>query len=205
MEKKITAGLFQYGCSDVPMQSEDVCWNNLVCTGYIADALENCCVISFDCCLWSYRWLHITSICFPCHATNMLGLFSIKGSFFPLKKYGAFMDDAGGKNKQTKLSLFHSGEANIHYTTDKSFALNIGLDLNWDNLARTSFILGRRHCCFEFGISQEQHHPSYLGRGRHLRGLRSRPSGKVNSTRWEAQWKDLMLRPCWRQWCRPKK
>lgn len=196
MEKKITAVLFQYGCSDVPMQSEDVCWNNLVCTGYIAGALENCCVISFDCCLWSYRWLHITSICFPCHATNMSRLFFHQGVFFPLKKWRLHGWCRWGKRK---LSLFHSGEANIHYTTDKSFALNIGWDLNWDNLARTSFIWGRRHCCFEFGISQEQHHPSYLGRGRHLRGLHSGPSGKVNSTRWEVQWKDLMRRPCWRQ------
>lgn len=175
----------------------EITWFALV---YIASALENCCVISFDCYLWSYRWLHITSICFPCHATNMSRLFFHQGVFFPLKKWRLHGWCRWGGKK--KLSLFHSGEANIHYTTDKSFALNIGWDLNWDNLARTSFIWGRRHCCFEFGISQEQHYPSYLGRGRHLRGLRSGPSGKVNSTRWEVQWRDLMRRPCWRQWAK---
>lgn len=128
------------------------------------------------------------------------GFFFHHGVFFPLKKWRLHgWCRSGEKNK---LSLFHSGEANIHYTTDKSFALNIGWDLNWDNLARTSFIWGRRHCCLEFGISQEQHHPSYLGRGRHLRGLHSGPSGKVNSTMWEVQWKDLMRRPCWRQWAK---
>lgn len=123
------------------------------------------------------------------------GFFShIEGSFSPLTKkglltWGMMMLVWGGK-KHPKLSLFHSGEANIHFTTDKSFAPDIELDLKLDNLARTSFIWGRRHCCFEFGISQEQHHPSYLRRGRHHGSLHSRPSGKVNSTRWVVRWKD---------------
>lgn len=136
---------------------------------------------------------HFYLLSVPCY--QYVEAFFPSRGLFPIKKMApSWMMQVGEKKK--KLSLFHSGEANIHYTTDKSFALNIGWDLNWDNLARTSFIWGRRHCCFEFGISQEQHHPSYLGRGRHLRGLHSGPSGKVNSTRWEVQWKDLMRRPC---------
>lgn len=38
------------------------------------------------------------------------------------------------EGEEGELSSFHSGEANIHYTTDKSFALNMGWDLNWITL-----------------------------------------------------------------------
>lgn len=74
----------------------------------------------------------MSSICFPCNAANMLRIYpSVKGSFSPLtKKKSAYMDDddAGLRRKQQakKRLLFHSGEANIHFTTDKSFALNMG-------------------------------------------------------------------------------
>lgn len=183
------------GCSHVPAQSADFCWNNLVCAGYIAGALEKCCVISFDCCLWSWRLLPIGSICLPCHAANMSRhfFFSIKGPFFPSKKKNSAYVWMMRVGEEKKTFIISQREKQTFITPQtRSFALNIGWNLNWGNLAWTSFILERRHCCFEFGISQEQHHPSYLGRGRHLHGPHSRPSGKVNGTRWEVQWKDLM-------------
>lgn len=96
---------------------------------------------------------------------------------------------------RSKHSLHHSQELCTQY----------GIGPEADNLAQTSFIWGKRHCCFEFGISREQHHPSYLRRGRHLGGLHSRPSGKVNGTRWVVRWKDLTHRPCLHHRCRLEK
>lgn len=135
------------------------------------------------------------SVLFAVHAVRPICRGSITGSFSPLteKNKSAYMDDddAGLEKKTAQKNFITSqwrSKHSFHHGQELCAQYGMGPELH--DLAPTSFIWGRRHCCLEFGISPEQHHPSYLRRSRHHGGLHTPPCGKVNSSRWVVRWKD---------------